>query len=111
MLEPGWGRRLELIFCLGVICFRTTAVIGQDLSWWLTPEQRAQVAKPKISTVDINQASVGDLMKVPGMSRVWACRIVRFRPYSNKYALKLEGVLPGDVYERIKPYLVAHREK
>lgn len=50
-------------------------------------------------------------MKVPGMTQVWAGRIVRFRPYSNKYALKLEGVLPGEVYERLKPYLVAHREK
>lgn len=111
MLEPGWSTRLGLVFCLGAICCGTPSVMGQDLSWWFTPEQKAQAAKPKISTVDINQASVADLMKVPGISRVWACRIVRFRPYANKYALKLEGVLPGDVYERIKPYLVAHRGK
>lgn len=86
-------------------------VSGQDLSWWQTSAQRAEAAKPKLNPVDVNRASMDELMKLPGMSRVWAVRIVKFRPYANKYALKQEGVLPGNVYERLMPYLVAHREK
>ncbi len=81
---------------------------GQDLSWWQSPASKKPAA---INPVDINQASTEELMKIPGMTPVWAKRIVRFRPYSNKYALKLEGVLPGEVYERLKLYMVTHREK
>jgi competence protein ComEA len=61
--------------------------------------------------VDINRASVAELMKVPGMTSSWAGRIVRFRPYRAKSDLLLRGVLPSDVYDRIKDYVVAHREK
>lgn len=47
-------------------------------------------------------------MKVPGMTRVWAARIVRFRPYRSKLDLTEQGVLPGDVYNKIKDYVIAH---
>lgn len=61
--------------------------------------------------VDINQASVAELMKVPGMTSSWAGRIVRFRPYQRKTDLLQRGVLPSAVYDRIKDYVVAHRVK
>ena len=61
--------------------------------------------------VDINQASVAELMKVPGMAVTWARRIVRFRPYQSKTDLLQRGVLPSAVYDRIKDYVVAHRVK
>jgi competence protein ComEA len=104
----GWQQRM-VVSALLLGAYLGSA--AQDLSWWKSPMQRTHPAKQQRTLVDVNEASVEDLMKVPGMSRVWAMRIVRFRPYSNKYALKLEGVLPGNVYERLKPYLVAHREK
>lgn len=50
-------------------------------------------------------------MKAPGMTRSWAERIVRFRPYRAKTDLLERGVLPSDVYERIKDYVIAHRAK
>ena len=61
--------------------------------------------------VDINRASVSGLMQVPGMTRVWAERIVRFRPYRSKQDLAENGVLPGAVYRKIKDGVVAHRVK
>ena len=61
--------------------------------------------------VDINQASVAELMQVPGMTSSWAGRIVRFRPYQSKTDLLQRGVLPSAVYDRIKDYVVAHRVK
>jgi DNA uptake protein ComE-like DNA-binding protein len=60
--------------------------------------------------VDINHASIEQLMKVPGMTRTWAGRIVRFRPYRAKTDLIELGVVDGDFYYRVKDYLVAHRE-
>ena len=71
----------------------------------------AQAIPPPEARVDINHASVEELMKVPGMTRSWAGRIVRFRPYHAKNDLLERGVLPGAVYDRIKDYVIAHREK
>ncbi len=81
---------------------------------------QAQAAVPQAATkpksipppearVDINHASVNELLKVPGMTPSWAGRIVRFRPYRSKQDLVEHGVLPSDVYDRIKDYVIAHR--
>ena len=59
--------------------------------------------------VDINHASVAELMRVPGMTESWAGRIVRFRPYRTKLDLLQEGVVSAEVYQRIREGVVAHR--
>jgi competence protein ComEA len=59
--------------------------------------------------VDINHASAEELAKVPGLTPSWAGRIVRFRPYRTKQDLLERGVLPSDVYDRIKDQIIAHR--
>ena len=61
--------------------------------------------------IDINHASAEELLKIPGMTRSWAGRIVRFRPYHAKNDLLDRGVLSSQVYDRIKDYVIAHREK
>jgi len=66
---------------------------------------------PPEARIDINHASVDELLKVPGMTASWAGRIVRFRPYRTKQDLLDRGVLPSDVYDRIKSYVIAHRDK
>jgi DNA uptake protein ComE-like DNA-binding protein len=68
-------------------------------------------APPPEARVDINHASVDELMKIPGMTRSWAGRIVRFRPYRTKQDLLEHGVVTSEVYDRIKDYVIAHREK
>ncbi len=78
------------------------------------PQQTSLKAKPSPSPearTDINRASFDELMKIPGMTASWAGRIVRFRPYRTKQDLVDRGVLPGDVYDRIKDYVIAHRDK
>jgi len=61
--------------------------------------------------VDINHANVEELLKVPGLTPSWAGRIVRFRPYRTKQDLLDRGVLPSEIYDRIKDYVVAHRDR
>jgi DNA uptake protein ComE-like DNA-binding protein len=68
-------------------------------------------APPPEARIDINHASPVELLKIPGMTPSWAGRIVRFRPYRTKQDLLDKGILPGDVYDRIKDYVIAHREK
>jgi DNA uptake protein ComE-like DNA-binding protein len=67
-------------------------------------------APPPEARIDINHASVDELLKAPGMTRSWAGRIVRFRPYRTKVDLLERGVVTSQVYDRIKDYVIAHRE-
>jgi competence protein ComEA len=60
--------------------------------------------------IDINHASLEELLKVPGMTPSWAGRIVRFRPYRTKQDLLDKGIVSGEVYNRIKDSIIAHRE-
>ena len=59
--------------------------------------------------VDVNRASVAELLHVPGMTASWAGRIVRFRPYRSKLELLEQGVVSQAVYQRIRENVVAHR--
>jgi len=76
-----------------------------------TPAAMQHAIPPPEARVDINHASVDDLMKVPGMTQTWAGRIVRFRPYRTKQDLVEQGVVTSQVYDRIKDYVIAHHHK
>ena len=71
----------------------------------------AEFASPgsPAALVDLNRASVAELMHVPGMTATWAARIVRFRPYRSKLDLVQDGVVTAEVYARIRDGVVAHR--
>ena len=71
----------------------------------------SSLAPPPEARVDINHASMNDLLKVPGMTPTWAGRIVRFRPYRTKADLLDRGIVNNQVYDRIKDYVIAHRDK
>ncbi len=75
-----------------------------------TPKTSANAPPPE-ERVDINHASINELMKVPGMTQSWAGRIVRYRPYHAKTDLLQRGIVPDAVYDRIKDYVIAHRDK
>lgn len=81
------------------------------------PHQPAKAQVPISSAsrtaepLDINRAGVAELTRLPGMTRVWAERIVRFRPYRTKQDLADDGIIPGSVYRRIKDSIIAHRPK
>ena len=74
------------------------------------PKTSAMAPAPE-ARVDINHASVDELLKAPGMTRSWAERIVRFRPYRTKQDLVEHGIVTTEVYDRIKDYVIAHHDK
>ena len=83
---------------------------NQDRDSSGVPGTSASAPPPELR-VDINHAGVDELMKVPGMTRPWAGRIVRFRPYRTKQDLLEHGVVTSQVYARIKDYVIAHRDQ
>jgi DNA uptake protein ComE-like DNA-binding protein len=72
----------------------------------------ASASRPAASSlIDINHCSVDELLALPGMTRVWTDRIVRFRPYRTKADLEDQGVIPAELYSRIRDSIIAHRQK
>ena len=68
-------------------------------------------APPPEARIDINHATLNELLKVPGITSSWAGRIVRFRPYRTKADLLNRGIVSAAVYDRIKDYVIAHRDQ
>jgi len=83
---------------------------NQDRDPYKTLKTSANAPAPE-TRIDINHATVDELLKVPGMTRPWAARVVRFRPYRTKADLLEKGVLSDEVYDRIKDFVIAHRGK
>ena len=70
---------------------------------------RIAIAASRDSRIDINHAGMEELLTLPGVTRVWAARILRFRPYRMKSDLVDRGVVTDQVYGKIKDLIVAHR--
>lgn len=68
-------------------------------------------APPAEQRIDINHASIDELLETPGLTRGWAERIVRYRPYRTKQDLLEKGVVSSQVYDRIKDFVIAHHDK
>ena len=104
--------RRVMVVVLGAVMAMLGSAAGQSGSNESYSERYSASVSKKTHTgelVDINRASVDELMRVSGMTRVWANRIVRFRPYRMKTDLLERGILPDRVYDRIKDSVIAHK--
>ena len=99
-----------VVLTVAALCLCTPALAQfQDRDRSGAPPTSASAPPPE-QRVDINHASLQDLEKVPGLPASWAGRIVRFRPYRTKQDLLERGVVTGQVYDRIKDYVIAHQK-
>jgi len=106
--RPTFSQRAFLLamLCL-VCCIPAPSAYAQSIN----DQPPAHIHPPPIPQLDINHASIAQLLKVPGITQTYAQRIVEGRPYSTKGQLKTSGILPPDVYAKVKDHLVAHRPK
>ena len=95
---------------LALLCACTAAAVQyRDRDTRGVPSTSTNAPPPE-ARIDINHAAVSELLKVPGLTPTWAGRIVRFRPYHTKADLLDRGVVTMQVYDRIKDYVIAHRD-
>ncbi len=86
------------------------AVLASPLAFAQTAKSLAPALPAPQDRIDINHASMSELLKLPGITPIWAGRIVRFRPYRAKNDLIDKGIVPSAVYGRIRDYIIAHRD-
>lgn len=75
-----------------------------------TTAAKEGAATPKVKKprpVDVNNASVEQLAKVPGLDKAHAMKIVAHRPYPTRAWLVTKGILSEMKYAEVKDYLVA----
>ena len=104
-------RRRLAILTLAIVGVGLAATAqNQDRDPYRASKTSATAPSPETRT-DINHATTDELLNVPGMTRSWAGRIIRFRPYRVKGDLMEMGVVPDYFFDRIKDYIIAHHEK
>jgi radical SAM superfamily enzyme with C-terminal helix-hairpin-helix motif len=71
-------------------------------AWLASLQRRGQGVRPVSRPLNINEASQQELMRVLGLDRETAERIVEHRPYPSKLDLLGRMVIPEEVYRAIK---------
>lgn len=98
------------VWTVAIACMSLPAIAQYDRDSSGIPKTSANAPPPE-ARIDINHATEDQLLKVPGMTRSWAGRIIRFRPYRSKVDLMEAGVVPDYFYDRVKDFIIAHHEK
>lgn len=74
-------------------------------------EATQKTAAAKTVQLDINSASVAQLKELPGIGEAYSKKIADGRPYARKDQLVSRGILPKNVYEKIKDLIIAKQQK
>jgi predicted DNA-binding helix-hairpin-helix protein len=70
------------------------------------PINRRVSGNSAIVPIDVNRASIPELIRLPGIDEKIAQRIVDGRPYRSRRELREKGILTRDAYRRLRGWLV-----
>ena len=108
--EAVLSRLFQTILVIAVLCLAASGPAQYRDRDNNSAHRTSDKAPASEARIDINHATLQQLVKVPGMTETWARRIVRFRPYRTKIELLDNGIVTSQIYDRIKDYIIAHKD-
>src|SRR4051812_43437497 len=97
---------LRWILCLGVAVFLPILVLNASAAPAATKTAAETSVRPS-QRIDINHATVAELVTLPGIQDAYAAKIIKSRPYANKTQLLSKGVISAASYKRIRSLIIA----
>jgi competence protein ComEA len=67
-------------------------------------------ASPAAELIDINSATLEELITLPGIADVYARKIVASRPYKTKFELVTRRIIPRSTYSKIREMVIAKQK-
>lgn len=103
------------LLILGITCLYTVALAADRARMQIDPQLQRPLDIPlerlerplqspagPIKPIDLNRASIEQLVALPGMSVTLAQQIIEGRPYHSKTDLLHKHILSDNAYDRIK---------
>lgn len=101
--------RTTLVISFWIFLLQIPFLAGAQMAGPVQQSPNRHITLHAADLLDINTATLDQLKALPGFGMAYARRVIAARPYLSKNQLLTRGVIPAEAYDRVSPFIIAHR--